>query len=103
VQVSVLPVSGADHGGAARELVARLVAGGVRAEVAARGSLSARIRRCCERRMAYGAVLGNREVAEGRAAVSEPGGGRRADLPVEALLDRLRSEIGERRRERAVV
>ena len=103
VQVRVLPVSGERHAAAAEDLAARLVAAGVRAQVWDRGSLPARVRRSHERRDAYVAVLGEREVAAGRAAVSVPGSSRRADLSIDALLRRLREEIDGRRRERSVV
>ena len=103
VQLRVLPVSGERHEDAARDLAARLAGAGVRAEVAARGSLPARIREAHHRLVAYVAVLGDAELAGDRVAVSAPGLPSRAVLPADELLRRLDAEITGRRRERAVV
>jgi threonyl-tRNA synthetase len=102
VQLRVLPVSGERHEGAARDLAARLAGAGIRADVAERGSLPARIREAHHRRVAYVAVLGDAELAADRVAVSAPGLPSRAVLSADELLRRLAAEIIGRWRARTV-
>ncbi|MFJ6085664.1 threonine--tRNA ligase [Streptomyces sp. NPDC092369] len=89
VQLVVLPVS-EEQGAAAERLARAAVARGLRAEVAADGSLGARIR--AARLVPYQAVIGAREAEEGLAAVRLRDGRKPGVLPGEELLRR----IGER-------
>lgn len=96
VQVAVLPI-GVQQAGAAADLAARLAAAGLRAEVAAEGSLGARIRREQQRKVPYLAVIGEREAANGDVALRLRGGHQLPPMPLAdavhliADIDRTRS------------
>lgn len=89
VQAVVLPLSDAELP-AARELVRRCVAAGLRAELAApdRGSLGARIR--AHRLVPYQLVVGPRESASGGASVRMRDGSQVGEVPIEELAARSR-------------
>jgi threonyl-tRNA synthetase len=96
VQVVVLPVSAAQDD-AARSLVGDLRAHGVRVELDCDESLGARIREARRRRAAVIAVVGSREVAEGRVHVTDVAARFRGSVPVARLLDRVLDARAERR------
>ncbi|MGW2615585.1 threonine--tRNA ligase [Streptomyces sp. NPDC001500] len=95
VQLVVLPVSAAQEEPAA-ELVRRAVAAGLRAELAGpeRGSLGARVR--AARLAPYQAVIGEREAADGRAAVRLRDGRRPGPLPGGELVRRIGARAAAR-------
>ncbi|MFD2025034.1 aminoacyl--tRNA ligase-related protein [Promicromonospora aerolata] len=103
VQVCLLPVTGprpgADGGGAdggehdvdgeVGRLAAALRSRGVRVRVEWDGSLGNRIRLARHRRDALLGVLGPREAEAGEVAVTDPGSGAKASVPLAELADRL--------------
>ncbi|MGX9888835.1 threonine--tRNA ligase [Streptomyces sp. NPDC002276] len=93
VQLVVLPVSEAREQ-QAYDLVERARALGLRAEVAAEGSLGARIR--AARLVPYQAVIGEREAAAGLVAVRLRDGRRVDPLPAADLLHRVTARVGAR-------
>ena len=94
VQLVVLPVS-VGQSAAADSLVRRCRAAGLRAEVseADNGTLGARIR--AARLVPYQAVVGEREAAEGSAALRLRDGRRLDPQPVEAVLARVKARVAE--------
>lgn len=95
LQLVVLPVSPAQEE-AAVELVRRASAAGLRAESAApeQGSLGARVR--AARLVPYLAVVGEREAADGLAAVRLRDGRRPGALPVGELVRRIAERAAAR-------
>jgi len=87
VQLRVVPVA-ARHVPAARALADRLRDRGVRVEVGdGADRVGAAVREAALRRVPLVAVLGDREVADGTAALSRPGGEPLGTLGQEALVD----------------
>jgi threonyl-tRNA synthetase len=68
VQVKVLPV-GAEQHKAAEDFAREAILAGLRAEVAAEGSIGARIREAARRKVPYVAVVGPREAPEQKVAL----------------------------------
>ena len=95
VQLAVLPVS-ADQDDAAARLCRDAVEAGLRAEVAAEGSLGARIREAAVRKVPYAAVIGPREAASGQVAVRLRDGWELPPLPAAAALDRILGVVKSR-------
>jgi threonyl-tRNA synthetase len=88
VQVCVLPV-GPAHDDAARRLADALRAAGLRPRLEAEGSLGARIRRSRQRRDHLVAVIGEKEAAAGRVAVTDVGAGYRGEVDGAAFIQLL--------------
>lgn len=86
-QAVVLPVSESQDA-PARQVLDRLRAAGLRAELGADGSLGARIRQARRRRAALLVVLGEQEVSEGRVQVTDGLDGSRHTVTVADLLAR---------------
>jgi len=95
VQLAVLPVS-ADQDEAAGRLCRDAVEAGLRAEVAADGSLGARIRDAAVHKVPYAAVIGPREAASGRVAVRLRDGRELPPVPAAAALDRILGVVKSR-------
>jgi threonyl-tRNA synthetase len=95
VQLAVLPVS-ADQDDAAARLCRDAVEAGLRAEVAAEGSLGARIREAAVRKVPYAAVIGPREAASGQVAVRVRDGRELPPMPAAAALDRILGVVKSR-------
>ncbi|MFJ9893906.1 threonine--tRNA ligase [Streptomyces sp. NPDC091280] len=93
VQLAVLPVSEAQER-QAHDLAERARARGLRAEVAAEGSLGARIR--AARLVPYQVVIGEREADAGLVAVRLRDGRRVDPLPPAELLHRVTARVGAR-------
>jgi threonyl-tRNA synthetase len=89
VQVCVLPV-GAEHDAAARRLADDLIAAGLRPRVETAGSVGARVRASRQRRDHLIAVIGDAELADGTAAVTDVAGGFRGPVSVGRLVDLAR-------------
>jgi len=95
VQVRVLPVS-REHEPYADRVADRLRAEGFRAEVAgADDGLGARVRRGKLEKLPYILVTGDDDVAAGTVGVNarENGGPPVRDVPVDAFIDQLKSEV----------
>jgi threonyl-tRNA synthetase len=98
VQIEVVPVSDA-HRAYAEGIVKRLRGRFVRAEVAAaRETVARNVRDALELKVPLVAVVGAREERSGRVSLRLFESGRRAEMPVEELEQRLLQAIGERRR-----
>lgn len=95
VQLVALPV-GPAHTGAAHRLVHGAVEAGLRAEVAADGSLAARVRDAARARVPYAAVVGDREQAAGQVSLRLRDG-RALDPMPEAAALRLVAEVAAAR------
>ncbi|HET9514579.1 MAG TPA: threonine--tRNA ligase [Gemmatimonadales bacterium] len=96
-QVRVLPIS--DHQAeVAREVTAKLKAGGLRAVLdASNETLSYRIRDAELMKVPYVAVVGQREADAGTVAVRVRGAGNKQDvMPLEQFLQRVTSEVASR-------
>ena len=89
VQVCVLPVS-AEHDDAARRLVDDLIAAGLRARLETAGSVGARVRASRQRRDHLIAVVGDAEVADESAAVTDVAGGFRGSVKAADLIRLVR-------------
>lgn len=92
VQVRVLPV-GQRHIDAAGDLLSRMRAAGIRAEVSERGTLGNRIRESRRARDAYLAIIGDDEVAERTVSVVAPGIEEKGALPSAEFIVRVSEEI----------
>lgn len=92
VQVRVLPVA-ADHEGYATEVVDRLSAAGLRAEIVeATEPLGKRIRAGKIEKIPHVLVVGDDDVANGTVGDNPRGGDVERDVPVEDFLDRMAIE-----------
>lgn len=89
VQLEILPVASA-HDDAARGLADLARSAGLRPVVSHDGSIGARIRRARGRRASLIAVVGDREVEAGTAAVTDVAAGSRADVDVRELVRSMR-------------
>jgi threonyl-tRNA synthetase len=85
VQVLVLPV-GEDQGDAAARFARDCVEAGLRAELAAEGSLGLRVRDAARRRIPYVAVIGAREAAAGAVSLRRRDGHAMDPLPAADAL-----------------
>ena len=96
VQVAVLPVAEA-HGDYARSVVDRLVAARYRVEIdEASDPLGKRIRRAKTQKLPYVLVVGDDDVAGGTVGVNPRGGDVERDVPLDAFVERLVSELAAR-------
>jgi threonyl-tRNA synthetase len=86
VQVAVLPVGEAQDA-RARAVVGALRGRGLRVDLRMDGTLGARIRDAHRRRVPLVAVVGEREVADGRVQVTDGADGSRHTLPLEDLAE----------------
>jgi threonyl-tRNA synthetase len=86
IQLAVLPVSEAQDA-RCRQLAADALCAGLRVEVLADGSLSARIRDAAKRKIPYVAVIGAREAESGRVALRQRGG---AELPLMSVEEAIK-------------
>ncbi|GGM34450.1 threonine--tRNA ligase [Promicromonospora citrea] len=96
VQLCLLPVGDGAPADAADALAADLRAQGVRVRVEREGSLGNRIRRARGRRDALLGVLGDREVAAGEVAITDPASGERHAVPLADLPPLLAEAAGSR-------
>ncbi len=98
VQVAVVPISDAQAGAAAEFERAAIVAG-LRVEVAAEGSMGARVRAAALRKIPYVAVIGAREAADGRVALRLRDGRQLDPMPVADALGLIAGVAASRSRE----
>jgi threonyl-tRNA synthetase len=95
VQLVALPV-GEEQAEAAQRLARAAVAAGLRAEVAAEGSLAARVRDAARARIPYAAVIGDREAAAGEVSLRLRDGIALDPMPAAAALRRIGEEVAAR-------
>ena len=96
VQVQVLGVR-ADHDSYASQIVARLKAAGLRAEmVEADEPLGARIRKGKLEKLPYILVVGDSDVENDTAGVNPRGGEVERDVAVNEFIDRISTEVAEK-------
>ena len=96
IQVQVLGVR-ADHDSYASQIVARLKAAGLRAEmVEADEPLGARIRKGKLEKLPYILVVGDSDVANETAGVNPRGGEVERDVTVDEFIDRISTEVAEK-------
>jgi threonyl-tRNA synthetase len=95
VQVRVLPVS-AEHDAAARRLADDLIAAGLRARLETAGSVGARVRASRQRRDHLIAVIGDAEVAEDSAEITDIAGGFRGSVKTADLVGLVRDAYENR-------
>ncbi|MBM45490.1 MAG: threonine--tRNA ligase, partial [Acidimicrobiaceae bacterium] len=87
----------ADHDAFAAELVTRLQAEGLRAEmVEADEPLGARIRKAKLQKLPYVLVVGDSDVENDTAGVNPRGGEVERDIPISNFLERICSEVAEK-------
>jgi threonyl-tRNA synthetase len=104
VQAVVIPIADR-HNDYARRVYQRLfdadvptALGGIRAEVDdARESMQKKIRNAQVRKVPYMLVVGDREAEEGAVSVRLRNGTDLKSMPVEAVIDRIRAEVRDRR------
>jgi threonyl-tRNA synthetase len=97
VQVRVLPIADR-HAGYGRQVVARLAAAGLRAELDERQEkIGYKIREAQLQKIPYMLVIGDREAAEGTVAVRTRTGGDQGARPVEAFVAAALGEAQARR------
>jgi threonyl-tRNA synthetase len=95
VQVCVLPV-GAEHDAAGRRLADDLIAAGLRPRLETAGSLGARVRASRQRRDHLIAVIGDAELADDSAQVTDIAGGFRGSVKAGDVLDLVRNAYENR-------
>jgi threonyl-tRNA synthetase len=95
VQILAVPVSDA-QADAAAEFERAAVVAGLRVEVAADGSMGARVRGAALRKIPYVAVIGGREAADGRVALRLRDGRQLDPLPAADAIS-LIADVAERR------
>ncbi|MFB9235182.1 threonine--tRNA ligase [Plantactinospora siamensis] len=95
VQAVVLPV-GPDQVEPARRLRRDWIEAGLRVDLAADGSLGARIRRCAQTRVPYLAVLGEREAAAGEVSLRLRGGRSLPPMPAPAARALISAVVAAR-------
>ena len=98
VQVAVVPVSDG-QAEAVAEFERAAVVAGLRVEVAAEGSMGARVRAAALRKIPYVAVIGAREAADGRVALRLRDGRHRAPMLVADALGVVVGVAASRSRE----
>ena len=95
-QVRILPVS-EQWTESARDLVARLRAGGLRVELDDRDTLGYRIRAAEMRKVPYMGIVGEREAEAGTVSVRMRGAGRKqVAMERGEFVERLRDEVSRR-------
>lgn len=95
-QVLILPVSGAQIE-AAKGIAERFSAAGLRAECdASDNTLGLRVRRARERRIPYVAVVGDREISDGKLGLRLRDGGGLAEMPVEQAIAHVSQVVRDR-------
>jgi threonyl-tRNA synthetase len=95
VQVCLLPVH-PDHDHHVRAVAGRLKAAGLRVRVDVDGSLGHRVRSAHRRRDALIGVIGDRERASDRIAITDPRSGVAADVPLNQLISDLSAAVADR-------
>jgi len=98
VQVAVVPVSDG-QAGAAAEFERAAVVAGLRVDVAAEGSMGARVRAAALRKIPYVAVIGAREAADCRVALRLRDGRQLDSIPVADALGLIAGVVADRSRE----
>jgi threonyl-tRNA synthetase len=95
VQLVAVPVGEGQYA-AAKDLVGRCVAAGLRAEVEPEGSVGARVRAAATRKVPYVAVIGAREAADGSVSLRLRDGSRHGPMPVERAINLVEEAVATR-------
>jgi threonyl-tRNA synthetase len=94
VQVQIIPISDEKHGAYSRELLARLEAAGLRAELdQSKDRMQAKIRRAQLQKVPYMLIIGDKEQAADAVAVRLRSGEDLGALPVDAFIARAQADI----------
>ncbi|MBK9712053.1 MAG: threonine--tRNA ligase [Kouleothrix sp.] len=98
VQAMVIPISDDKHGAYGRELLGRLQAAGLRAELdESKERMQAKIRRAQLQKVPYMLIIGDKEQAAGAVAVRLRSGEDLGALPFDRFLDRAQADIAAKR------
>jgi threonyl-tRNA synthetase len=93
----VLPITD-DHNGYARQVLDKLRAAGIRADVDERNeTMGYKIRSGTVEKVPYLLVVGDREVEDGTVSVRSHDAGREGTVAVDALVERLKQEIATKK------
>jgi len=94
IQVQIIPISDEKHGAYGRELLARLAAAGLRAELdPSKDRMQAKIRRAQLQKVPYMLIIGDKEQAADAVAVRLRSGEDLGALPVDAFIARAKADI----------
>jgi threonyl-tRNA synthetase len=94
VQVQIIPISDEKHGAYGRELLARLAAAGLRAELdPSKDRMQAKIRRAQLQKVPYMLIIGDKERDADAVAVRLRSGEDLGALPVDAFIARAKADI----------
>ncbi len=97
VQVQIITISDEKHGGYGRELLARLEAAGLRAELdPSKDRMQAKIRRAQLQKVPYMLIIGDKEQAADAVAVRLRSGEDLGALPVDAFIARAKADIASK-------
>jgi threonyl-tRNA synthetase len=97
VQATVIPISDEKHGAYGREVLGRLKAAGLRAELdESKDRMQAKIRRAQLQKVPYMLVVGEKEQAAGAVAVRLRSGEDLGAMPVDDFIRQTRAEIAAR-------
>jgi threonyl-tRNA synthetase len=94
IQAQIIPISDTQHGAYGRELLARLEAAGLRAELdPSKDRMQAKIRRAQLQKVPYMLIIGDKEQAADAVAVRLRSGEDLGALPVDAFIARAKADI----------
>ena len=97
VQAVIIPISDEKHGAYGREVLGRLMQAGLRVEIDdSKDRMQAKIRRAQLQKVPYMLIIGDKEQAAGAVAVRLRSGEDLGALPVEAFIERAKSDIAAR-------
>jgi threonyl-tRNA synthetase len=98
VQAVIIPISDEKHGAYGRELLGRLAAAGLRAELDdSKDRMQAKIRRAQLQKIPYMLVVGDKEQAAGAVAVRLRSGEDLGAMPFANFVDHIQAAVAERR------
>jgi threonyl-tRNA synthetase len=94
VQAQIIPISDEKHGAYGRELLGRLAAAGLRAELdESKDRMQAKIRRAQLQKVPYMLIIGDKERDAGAVAVRLRSGEDLGAMPVDAFIERALADI----------
>ena len=97
IQAQIIPISDTQHGAYGRELLVRLEAAGLRAELdQSKDRMQAKIRRAQLQKVPYMLIIGDKEQAADAVAVRLRSGEDLGALPVDAFIARAKADIASK-------
>jgi threonyl-tRNA synthetase len=97
IQAQIIPISDEKHGAYGRELLVRLEAAGLRAELAqSKDRMQAKIRRAQLQKVPYMLIIGDKERDADAVAVRLRSGEDLGALPVDAFIARAKGDIASK-------